>query len=228
MAIRLIKEKESSPWLVFTDLVTGLFTVFVFGFLAVWILKDQSEKDLVARNEAFTRKEQEYQSCVEDKRRAQQFLLNYQSLLGEKLKVPIEKGQLVLLDDGKIDIQTHLLFPTGSAAVSAAGDAIIASVSDALAAAALKDTTFIIMVAGHTDDVPISSSNYRSNWELSSDRAMNVMRAMLAKKFPAERLFAAGFGEQHPKMANTSEYNRMQNRRVELVRLNRFQEGLSK
>ena len=64
MSIFIRNPRESSVWVVFTDLMVGLFTLFVFTFVAVWLLKEESERDLVERNEAFTRKEQEYQACA--------------------------------------------------------------------------------------------------------------------------------------------------------------------
>ena len=222
MAIFLRDEKNSSIWVVFTDLMAGLFTVFVFAFLVVWLLKEQSERDLVERNEAFTRKEQEYQTCVDEKKLAQEKLVSYQAVLGEHLRVPIEQGLLALADDGKIDIQAHLLFPSGYSRLTPEGETILRSVTQALLRVARADSSFIIMVAGHTDNIPVHSSYFRSNWELSAMRAQNAVREMLAQDFPPERIFAAGFGEHQPKAPNENEQQRELNRRVEIVRLNRF------
>ena len=222
MSIFIRKPQESSVWVVFTDLMVGLFTLFVFTFVAVWLLKEESERDLVERNEAFTRKEQEYQACVDAQRSAQRKLRSYQTMLGEQLKIPIQKGEIALADDGKIDIQMNLLFASGHSRVSGQGRDLLRNVSRALGEVAKSDTTFIVMVAGHTDSIPIHSEYFKSNWDLSQMRARNVADVLLENGFPPDRIFSAGFGEFQPKVPNGTEEQRSQNRRVEIVRLNRF------
>ncbi len=222
MSIFLRSPKGSGVWVVFTDLMVGLFTLFVFAFVSIWLLKEESERDLVERNEAFTRKEQEYQACVDAQRSAQRKLAAYQTMLGEQLKIPIEKGQIALADDGKIDIQTSLLFASGHSRVTGQGRELLQSVARALGEVARNDTTFILMVAGHTDSIPVHSEYFKSNWDLSQMRARNVADVLLENGFPPARVFSAGFGEFQPKVSNATEELRSQNRRVEIVRLNRF------
>jgi len=77
------------------------------------------------------------------------------------------------------------------------------------------DTSEVIMVAGFTDDSPIKSDIY-TNWELSTQRATNVVKTLIANGFPPGRVFAAGFGEFQPKLPNTTAENRQMNRRVEI------------
>ncbi|MBW1902469.1 MAG: OmpA family protein, partial [Deltaproteobacteria bacterium] len=75
-----------------------------------------------------------------------------------------------------------------------------------------------IQVEGHTDDVPIRSRQFPSNWELSSARALAVLRLLLEKSdIEPERLSAAGYGEYHPNVPNDSSENRRLNRRVDIV-----------
>ncbi len=71
-----------------------------------------------------------------------------------------------------------------------------------------------IIVEGHTDNVPIRTKQYASNWELSTARAISVVEDLLAKKFPPKRLAAVGYGEFHPLVPNDTEANRKKNRRV--------------
>ena len=71
------------------------------------------------------------------------------------------------------------------------------------------------MVSGFTDDTPTNSPTY-TNWNLSTERAVNVVKTLIAQGFSPERVFAAGFGEFHPRVPNTSEENRRLNRRVEI------------
>jgi chemotaxis protein MotB len=74
-----------------------------------------------------------------------------------------------------------------------------------------------VRVEGHTDNRPISNSRFRSNWELSTARAMVVLRKLASEGVPAERLSAAGYGEFRPVASNAAEDGRKQNRRVDLV-----------
>lgn len=75
-----------------------------------------------------------------------------------------------------------------------------------------------VVVAGHTDDVPITSGRYRSNWDLSSARAVSVVHELvLNQRIPAQRVVATGRAETNPLVANDSAENRARNRRVEIV-----------
>lgn len=74
-----------------------------------------------------------------------------------------------------------------------------------------------VRVEGYTDDRPIVSGRYRSNWELSAARALGVMAVLVTEHVPPERVSIAGYGEFRPIVANTSEEGRKQNRRVDLV-----------
>ncbi|MCK7543617.1 OmpA family protein [Marinobacter bryozoorum] len=74
-----------------------------------------------------------------------------------------------------------------------------------------------VIVAGYTDDVPITSSRFRSNWDLSAARAVSVVHELvLNRKIPAERVIAAGRAETQPLVPNNSAENRALNRRVEI------------
>ncbi|WP_297797325.1 flagellar motor protein MotB [uncultured Marinobacter sp.] len=75
-----------------------------------------------------------------------------------------------------------------------------------------------VLVSGYTDDRPISSSRYRSNWDLSAARAVSVVHELvLNRQLPAERVVAAGRAETNPLVPNDSEANRAKNRRVEIA-----------
>lgn len=75
-----------------------------------------------------------------------------------------------------------------------------------------------IMVQGHTDNVPINSSNYKSNWELSTARAVNVLKYFIETKgFDPTRFSATGYSEYKPLVDNSTEENRAINRRVDIL-----------
>jgi chemotaxis protein MotB len=82
----------------------------------------------------------------------------------------------------------------------------------------LSKTDGQIVVAGHTDDIPISTPRYRSNWELSTSRATSVVHELLANdEMPAERFVLEGHAETEPLTTNDTPENRARNRRVEII-----------
>ena len=84
----------------------------------------------------------------------------------------------------------------------------------------LAEVSGTILVEGHTDDLPIASARFPSNWELSTARATKVVRFLAeVAGIDPHRLVAAGYGEWRPRYANTSDANRARNRRVEIVLL---------
>jgi len=92
----------------------------------------------------------------------------------------------------------------------------------------LGRTPYDLRIEGHTDNVPIHTAAYDSNWELSSARATHIARIFLdLKAMPADRLSAAGYAEFHPVAGNDSADGRAQNRRVDLVVLPRSKIDLS-
>ena len=79
---------------------------------------------------------------------------------------------------------------------------------------------YAIRIEGHTDNLPIHTGRFPSNWELSTARAVNVLRDFMEKEaIPPERLSAVGFGEFHPIFPNDTPEHRAKNRRVEIVLL---------
>lgn len=198
----MAKRREESHWLVLTDLTAGLLSLFILAFVAMTTVKEKKSEDL-------TRTEQEVVSCQEEMRRVAK---ERNALLSQSLKAPLEKG-IIALENGNIQIQASLLFPRNGADLTREGIAIIESVGKGLQD--VLDTGEAIMVSGFTDDTPTNSLTY-TNWNLSAERAVNVVKTLIEQGFPPDRLFAAGFGEQHPKVPNTSEKNRSENRRVEI------------
>ncbi len=139
----------------------------------------------------------------------------FRSLLS-KFKGLIDAGKLkVKLTDGRMVVvmASDVLFTSGSATLSREGQEAIAEVGKLLAS--IKDRKF--QVEGHTDDVPIRTAQYPSNWELASARAVNVVRTMLEAGMPAERISAASYGESQPTATNKTPDGRAQNRRIDII-----------
>lgn len=113
-------------------------------------------------------------------------------------------------------LSDHALFDAGVADISPPAMPLLQKIG-----AIVAKTAYEVRVEGHTDDIPIKTNRYPSNWELSTARAVNVLRYIIdAYQIPSERLSAAGFGEYQPIVANDSSMNRAKNRRVEIIFLN--------
>lgn len=82
----------------------------------------------------------------------------------------------------------------------------------------IAKTSYQVRIEGHTDNLPIHNAKFPSNWELSTTRAVNVLRYLRKiHEIPANRLSAVGFGEYRPLAPNDSDAQRAQNRRVEII-----------
>ncbi len=112
----------------------------------------------------------------------------------------------------EIEIRADILFPSGVAEVSAAAKPVLARVSSIL-----KDFPNPLRVEGHTDNLPIATLAYPSNWQLSSARAASVVALFMSEGLDPTRMSVAGFGEYQPKATNDSAEGRNANRRVLVV-----------
>jgi chemotaxis protein MotB len=132
----------------------------------------------------------------------------------------IGDGQLELIDDPRgliISLPESATFSSGSADLTTEARALLRRL-----AAELRPTGVTVRVEGHTDDRPIRSGRFTSNWELSTARASAVVIYLVtAAAFEPERLSAAGYGEFHPRAANDSVEHRARNRRVDMVVIDR-------
>ena len=121
----------------------------------------------------------------------------------------------VRLDGRGLVISLHEAgaFATGSAELSPVARSLVETVASAVA-----PLGNIVRVEGHTDDVPIATTRYRSNWELSTARATNVVTHLVEEAgMPASRFAIAGYGQYRPLVSNDTEANRARNRRVDIV-----------
>ncbi len=115
--------------------------------------------------------------------------------------------------------QSEVLFETGSAEIGPAGAEQInrlAVLLVELAARIPSDIDWVLRIDGHTDRIPIATARYPSNWELSSARALSVLRLLMARGIPPNRLAAAGFGEFQPLDDRRDDVAFRRNRRIEI------------
>jgi chemotaxis protein MotB len=130
-----------------------------------------------------------------------------QSLIDDDL-INIKKSDFWL----EIDIKSSILFASGTAVLSEDAEDVLAAI-----AALLKNYPNDIQVEGFTDNVPINTKQFPSNWELSSSRAASVVHLFEEEGLDPGRLQAIGYGEHRPITDNNTEEGRNTNRRVNLV-----------
>jgi chemotaxis protein MotB len=116
----------------------------------------------------------------------------------------------------EIEINTDILFSSGSSAFSSSAEPVLDKLADVL-----KPFPNPIRVEGHTDDRPIHTAAFPSNWELSAARAASVVHQFTKQGIDPLRLEIVGFGEFHPRQANASVEGRNANRRVAVLVLER-------
>lgn len=134
----------------------------------------------------------------------------------EKLNTEIDQGLVTVETRGfriVIRINETGSFSSASAVLKPGFEPVMDKITQSVAEAKGK-----VIVAGHTDDIPIKTLMYRSNWELSASRAVTVAQYMLEKQtIDSHRFLIEGYADTHPLMPNDSEQHRAINRRVEIV-----------
>lgn len=128
-----------------------------------------------------------------------------------KLANPADVSIRATADWVEIEIKANLLFDSASADPSSEAQNIFRQVAGVLA-----EVPNPVEVAGHTDDIPINTAQFQSNWELSSARASSVVRLLAQGGIEPVRLSAVGYGEFRPVVGNSDAAERAQNRRVVL------------
>ena len=231
------KQKQGSPrWMTtFADLVTLLLCFFILLFAMGTIQKEAYKEFVLSLRsalgtkvvpEAGTREglimnpvpseeetentqidelggmiEKEIEEIVSEVRE----LVLFNKLGGEVSVVSSEEGVMIILSD-------RLLFGKGGTKISEKGYDILKK-----AAFVLSKFAYRIRIRGHTDNTPISSATYPSNWDLSSARASKVVRLLVENGLPAKYISAEGYANYHPIATNDNEKGRALNRRVEIV-----------
>lgn len=133
----------------------------------------------------------------------------------EVLAPLVREGKVKLLETSRgvtIEINDSILFAPAQAKLQPASISAMQAIARVLA-----DTDFPITIEGHTDNLPISTAAFPSNWELSAVRATTVLRLFNDSGVGAERLTAIGYGDTRPVETNTSAEGRARNRRVSIL-----------
>ncbi|WP_018753763.1 flagellar motor protein MotB [Paenibacillus sanguinis] len=172
----------------------------------------ESSSDLISKHNELKRQEQQN---LED---LKQQLDNYiqQNGLTKDLDTNLNQSQLM------ITISDTALFPSGEAEVKPEARLLAKAISVMLQ----QFPDYEVIVSGHTDNVPINTYQYPSNWDLSSVRALNFMKILLLNEHLDPKKFSAiGYGEYHPVAENDSAVGRAQNRRVEVSIIRKYSDN---
>lgn len=130
---------------------------------------------------------------------------------------------LLDLNEQVITIPGEVLFGVGDALLKWESLRTLAQVARNIQSRINGEPGWQVRVEGHTDNIPILSGNYASNWELSSARALNVVKFFMDNNFfPPEQMQAMGYGEFKPLVLNNNPANRKKNRRVEIRLIKSF------
>lgn len=135
--------------------------------------------------------------------------------LSNKLALMIQDGKVQVMQNNRgvrIDINDSVLFNSGSADLADSAVEIINEI-----AVILNANPRLIQVEGHTDDTPIHTHQFYSNWELSAVRASTVVRMLNAAGVEETRLSALGYGATQPISSSDTEFGRAKNRRVSIM-----------
>ena len=227
-------------WLIsYADLVTLLFAFFVmmyalttsdqakhvemaqaistaFGKPAPILVREPAVTPVLAATSAQPRApELAPQTHIAALRRERDHLTLMANTIRTALAPLLEQGQVRVTQTSRgvgVEINASILFAPGDAGLTGeSGKALN------VLAAVMKDDTHAIQVEGHTDNLPISTHAFASNWELSVVRAAGVVRLLIDQGIAPTRLAALGYGENQPVANNATAAGRLRNRRVQLT-----------
>lgn len=148
-----------------------------------------------------------------------QELSRYRSEFFGRLREVLGRQQGLRIVGDRFVFQSEVLFDAGSADIAQPGQKQLTTLAATLTDIAAKippDIDWVLRIDGHTDTDPIRTARFPSNWELSSARAIAVVRHLIDRGLPANRLVAAGFGQYQPLDQGRDEIAKRRNRRIEL------------
>ena len=173
--------------------------------------KDNKEKDLEISNLGSKLNEALKEKVGELEGYRSEFFGKLKKIIGEEKEINIVGDRFVL--------QSEVFFQSGSAKIGNDGIQKVEDITEILISITNKipkNINWLIQVEGHTDNIPISTEQYPSNWELSTARAIAVAKIMMKNGVPSDKINVAGYGEHKPLLENNNSTNREKNRRIEL------------
>ena len=211
-----IEEEITSPatmWVVpYGNLMTILMIFFLVLYAFSFVVSGERFETIVQslQKDVGGEVDKEYMKRVIYKARERELAEEMDGLIDEKR---LKKFANVKIDkEGiKVVFRSPVIFDLGKAELKPEIISVLSAV-----AKVIKDMPNEVVVGGHTDDRPIVSGEFRSNWELSAARAFSVIRYFIEQGIDPRRLSAIGYGEHRPLYHNDTEEHRAFNRRIEI------------
>lgn len=225
-------EHMDESWLIpYADLLTLLLALFIVLFASSSINSEKLQQIMISMNSALSGKGSSLilkenasspavkpleltageETKQEENEKLHSLMENIQSYIEAR---GLEK--VITVQDEpkgiKLSLKDVILFESGSAELKGNSPAILGGLLDLI-----KGVQNPISIEGHTDNVPITGGTFRSNWELSSARALSVLYFFEQNGIPSNKLQFAGFGEQKPLYPNDTVEHRQANRRVDIM-----------
>ncbi len=208
---------STSRWMIpYADFLTILLGFFIILYASVVKENQQlAQAETKAQQQAVMenpvkKSETEVEKQIESLQNLENDINQKLQIDGHQVKVSADPRGVV------ISFQEKIFFAPGQATLSPQAERTL----DKLASV-LKQTSHPIRVEGHTDNTPIQTTYFPSNWELSTARATKIVRSLVERhSFPPQRLSAAGYGEFYPVADNSTIEGKQKNRRVDIVLLN--------
>ena len=151
-------------------------------------------------------------------------LSKYRSEFFGKLRESLGNRKDISIRGDRFIFQSEIFFETASSTLGNVGKQELSQLAKTLSEIIKKfpkDINWILRIDGHTDKRPIKTKQFKSNWELSSDRAISVVEFLIEQGIPAQKLAATGFGEFQPLEDGETEESYTKNRRIE-IKLDQF------
>jgi chemotaxis protein MotB len=155
--------------------------------------------------------------AAEREAQAERRVQTYRSML-QQLNSMIDAGKLsvrIVRNRMVVELPENVLFDSGSARLKKDGETVLIELAPVLVGFEQQ----LFQVGGHTDNVPIRTKRFPSNWELSAERALNVTKLLIKYGMSAQRVSAAAYAETQPVASNDTAEGRAQNRRIEIALL---------
>lgn len=205
-------EADAEDWLTtYADVITLMLTLFVLLFSYSKVdqkkfeqLKQSINKELLKKDEKtmFEQVEKNVKNIFES------------SSMGNKVLVSSDPKGL------RIELNSSALYDLGSADIKPEMLGELRELAHTINTLRINFPNYLVEVEGHTDNIPINTAQYPSNWELSTNRATNIVKLFIEEGIPPNRLRAAGYADSRPKLSNTDSngnpipQNQAANRRV--------------
>lgn len=202
-----VAEVEDNPlWLI---VLADMMTILVLFFLTMYALALQSPRVREEMARTFAAADSvDVKPSLADERATRDFKEQQASAALKEHFADTTLTENMI----RVRLQDQILFPSAFSTLSPEAEEPLMKL-----ARVLKELPNTVVIEGHTDDVRLTKSPYRSNWELSVSRSNSVIEMLVHDGVSPERLVASGYGEHRPVAANDTPEGRARNRRVEIL-----------